>query len=368
MKKIALVALALSLQACGPSVEFADVGVTESRPRPNACVPVAAPKFASIERQQLVPAPAALGPVVLDSKSDRALVIGGLALSGIYAKRISVLDIVSFEHHVLSLEGAAVELPAFGAAIWDSENQQAVVIGGTAGGPDLAQVFTVRVDGDAAIIKRLPDFPAGSVFQPAAAYDPIDKRVLVVAYVHAQDAAMELAYRATYALDLRPGAESWSTLIAGEVGPPQVQLGEARQMVYDPAQDRMILAASGTNSTLGSAWTLDLRDPKQWIGLAGTFPAALVTTPALIWDENSCSFLYFTRTKAACAFDGWRMDAGVSDLASSPVGNVAFDFGGPVLGTLLFDARRDRLLILGWGGCDGAGNFLDTVEILGIER
>lgn len=369
MKKAALVALLLGIQGCGPSVEVVEVGVTEGRPRPNACIAGEVPKFVPVERQQIVPAPAALGPIVLDPKTNRVVVIGGLKSSGVYSKRISALDIVSYEHHVMSLEGDTVELPAFGAAIWDAENDQAVVIGGTAGGADLEQIFSVRIHEGAAIVKRLPDFPIGSIFQPAAAYDPIGKRVIVVAYIHAQDAAMELAYRGTYTLDLKPGAESWSTLVSGEAGPPQVQSGgETRQMVYDPVGDRMILAASGTGSIPGGAFTLDLRSPKQWIGLSGTLPTVPVGSPALVWDEVSCSFLYFTRKNASCGFDAWRIDVGTSEVASSPIGNLSFGKGGPEYGSLFFDMPRDRLLNFGWGDCVTSDSYLDTVDLIGIKR
>jgi hypothetical protein len=139
-------------------------------------------------------------------------------------------------------------------------------------------------------------------------------------------------------------------------------------MAYDPARDRLILAGSGTKSTLGSAWVLDLRNPKEWTGLAGTFPAPPMVNPAVLWDEGSCSLLYFTRAKAACGFDAWRMDVEASLLASSLLGNTAFGSGGPGYGSMLLDAPRDRLLILGGGDCSVSDHFLDTVEIVGIER
>ncbi|MDC0745069.1 hypothetical protein [Polyangium mundeleinium] len=272
VKKTALLALSMGILACGPSVEITEAASTGARPRPDACTPGAALKLASIDRKELSPPPAPVGSMVLDPKASRALIIGGIALKGGGpAKQISALDLASLEHHVLSLKGDSVEVPTFAAAIWDPENERAVVIGGTGGAADLAQVFAVRVEGDAAIIDQLPEFPIGSASAPTAAYDPIGKRALVAAFIHADDPALTLAYRGTYALDLRPGAESWSTLVPGEAGPPAPQLGESRQMAYDPALDRMVMVRSGKSGPAG-VWTLDLQNPTSWISLAGTLP------------------------------------------------------------------------------------------------
>ncbi|MDC3957113.1 hypothetical protein [Polyangium jinanense] len=369
VKKTGLLALSIGILACGPSVEITEAASTGARPRPDACTPGAAPKLASIDREQLSPPPAPVGSMVLDPKASRALIIGGISLNGGGpAKQISALDLASLEHHILSLKGDSVEVPTFAAAIWDPENERAVVIGGTANTADLAQVFAVRVEGDAAIIDQLPEFPIGSAWAPAAAYDPIGKRVLVTALIYSDDPALALPYRGTYALDLRPGAESWSTLVPGEAGPPAPQPGELRQMAYDPALDRMVMVRSGQKPGPADAWALDLQNPTSWIGLAGTLPALPVSTPSLLWDEVSCSFLSFTRTPNACGFDAWAIDAAATLFAPSPLGSAMFGPGGPGYGNVLLDAPRDRLLILDGGDCTAESNFLKTVEIVGIDR
>lgn len=363
--------LAAALPACGPTVEFADVGAHDAVPVPRPCTPGSNPTFVSKERRELSPPPALIGPIVMNSKAGEAILIGGLSSSGVYANRISILDVNTFEHRILSIEGDQVELPAFGAPIWDEENERAIVIGGTAGGPDLAQVFAVRVEGNTAHIQRLADFPPGSAFTPAAVYDPLRKRAIVAAYIYSQDSEQELAYRATYALDLRLGKETWSMLVPGELGPVTPDLGESRDMVYDPPNDCLLLSETGEKSTSRTWWTLDLQKPTQWNDVGEFSTQGSAFWPAMFWEQTSCSFVHFTRRTSGCGFDAWRTAGGVGlpDGSSNTelLSEVKFGLDGPGYGRMLYDEVRNQVLILGGADC-GSATFLKTVEVVGIER
>lgn len=359
--------LACVLPACGPTVEIAEQVPPGSRPRPENCSAGNAPGFGPIERYEISPKPANLGPIVLDPNNRRALIIGGLSSSGVYANRISVLDIDTLEHRELNVTGDSVKLPALTVPVWDAENSRAIVLGGTVVVTDLAQVFAVSIQGENAVVQRLPDYPPGPVHRVAAAYDPVGKRLITTASIDFDDAT-QLAYRATFALDLTPGNEGWSELLPGEVGPPQVQLGETREMIYDPSRDLMILAGSGEKANPGRVWVLDLQNPTQWQGLSGALPQQSLFTPSFVWDEPSCSMLYLTRSDTFCRADMWHVKTPKAALEATSLGTAAFGPGGPAYGSLLRDAERDRLLIFGGTQCDGAQNFSNTVEIIGMQR
>lgn len=303
MKHLFGFALACSLPACGPTVEIAEQDIPENRPNPVTCTPGQTPTFGTIERREITPKPAVFGPIVLDPKKREALIIGGLSGSGVYANRISVLNIDTFEHHEVVVTGDSVKLPALAVPVWDPENSRAIVLGGTSGGPDLAQVFAVSIQGETAVVQRLPDYPVGSIYHPAAAYDPIGKRIIATAFIYSDDAA-QLAYRTTYALDLKAGEEVWSKLVSGEMGPPQVEGGETREMIYDRSRGLMILAGTGEKADPSRVWTLDLQNPTQWVGLSGSLPEQSYLTPSFVWDEPSCLMLYFSRSVMSCTASG----------------------------------------------------------------
>lgn len=367
MKNLLGFALVCLLPACGPTVEIAEQPSPGTRPRPVNCSAGAAPTFGPIERHEIAPKPAALGPVAFDPETRQALLIGGLSSSGVYANRITALNVDTLEHRELAITGDSVKLPALALPVWDPENSRTIVLGGTSGGPDLAQVFSVSVQGDTAIIRRLPDYPVGSTFQPAAAYDPIAKRLIATAFIYSDDAT-QLAYRATFALDLTPGAEQWSEILPGEMGPPQVQSGETREMIYDPSRDWMILVGSGEKANPGRVWTLDLQNPKQWIGLSGALPAQTLYGPSFVWDEPSCSMLYLSRSTTLCTAQAWSAEVSKTAFETTLLSPMIWGSGGPGYGTILRDDARDRLLILGGTQCDGSQNFSTTVEVIPMQR
>jgi hypothetical protein len=285
----------------------------------------------------------------------------------VYANRISVLNIDTFEHHEVVVTGDSVKLPALAVPVWDPENSRAIVLGGTSGGPDLAQVFAVSIQGETAVVQRLPDYPVGSIYHPAAAYDPIGKRLVATAHI-ASDEATELAYRATFALDLRPGNEAWSQISPGETGPPQAMGGETREMSYDRSRGLMILAGTGEKADPSRVWTLDLQNPTQWVGLSGSLPEQSYFTPSFVWDEPSCSMLYLSRSVMSCTGGGWVVDAHKTALETTYMGLLTWGSGGPRYGTILRDDERDRILILGGTQCDGSQNFSTTIEVITMQR
>lgn len=367
MKHLFGFALACSLPACGPTVEIAEQNIPENHPSPVTCTPGQTPTFGAIERREITPKPAVLGPIVLDPKKREALLIGGLSGSGVYANRISVLNIDTFEHHEVVVMGDSVKLPALAVPVWDPENSRAIVLGGTSGGPDLPQVFAVSIVGEKAVVKRLSDYPAGPLYAPAAAYDPLRKRVLVTAFIHS-DEPTELAYRATYALDLKSAEDTWSELVPAEMGPPQVEGGEIREMIYDPPNDRMILAATGEKADPSRVWTLDLQNPTLWVGLSGTLNDQSFFTPSIVWDEPSCSMLYLTPSASACSAEMWHVDPSRTDVTTTLLGTAKFDPVGPHYGTILRDSEKDRLLILGGTNCDWSQSFSTAVDVVSMKR
>jgi len=307
---------------------------------------------------------------VIDDGAGQAIWVGGLTSSGVYANRVGVLDTNIGAYHAVTVDGDAVHMPAMGGSAFDPRRHRAIVLGGTIGsGGDLDQVFAVTLSGDRAHVSILPNLPDAVISSPAAAYDPIHDRLVVVGFLSGGPPDVLLAARATVSLDLTPGAERWTQLLPPESGPTPALPGEGGWMAYDPATRQFVLVRSGNRNAPPTVWTLDASAPVAW-QLAGSIPVAmngyLLGGPVV--DPGSCGMLLLAND-GQCGFQLWWLGL-TGGFALEMRGDVSLPRGTDRMGygAVVFSAARDLAMVVRGGSCLVSDHWLDSAVQIPLIR
>lgn len=165
-------------------------------------------------------------------------------------------------------------------AVYDPNGDRMVVFGGTNNSNFLADVWQLTLSGTPTWTQLSPTGSApGALFRPAAIYDPVGGRMLIVGSTSAQ------GFRAkVWSLSLT-GPPTWTLLAPAGTGPQDCGSYAA---AYDDSRQRMLVFSGGagcnTNST--STYALSLTGPLQWTLLApvGVRPVTRCG-PSAIYDS-----------------------------------------------------------------------------------
>ena len=350
------------LVACGARSDLEIAGREAGAGPVEGCVAGSLPRVGEVTRHDHGEGPAR-GAAVFVLDESRALLVGGLSSTGVYADGVSLLDLRTLENRRVPVTGDGVQLPTAAGVAWDAARGRGYVVGGTRGRADLAQVFAVSFDGESARITRLDDYPAGGVYAPAVAFDSRRGRVVAKSRIYGDPPTRE-EHDTTWVLE----GERWRPLVPSGGAPTEPGAGAVWTMAYDPAADRMVLADTGTRTETGAIHVLDLADPSAWRSVPGRLPSAVVTWPTFVWDPASCGFFFLARAEdSACSFDLHL--ARIEDrLELTPLGSWEGERGGSNGGSLIHDAARGRLLVVGPDNCSMSGFFLDTTEVVALAR
>ncbi|MBI5515206.1 MAG: hypothetical protein HY909_15625 [Deltaproteobacteria bacterium] len=298
---------------------------------------------------------------VFDRGARRIYAVGGSASGGTRAAAPFAVDVDTGRVTPLRLEGVAM-LPIGAAAVWDAPRSRAVLVGGrypdggffTAG----RAVLEVRVAGDIARATALPDYPVGGVSGHALAVDP-EREELVVTGGGNDSAPATSAYRATWALSLRPGGR-WARRAQEADGPAA---GEGRAMGWDPELRRLVLAGGYLDRARDRrAWVLE---GSRWRQVPGTLDAIPGGVTGLQWDPRSCGFVM---PVGNCSAELWLLR--VRDLPSTALlGRFTREAGaGPNGPAVFLDEATDRLLFLGGESCQTSGFVYAHFEAISLAR
>jgi hypothetical protein len=300
---------------------------------------------------------------VFDPTTRRILSLGGSPSGGTRAAPPTSLDVDTGVSATLRLVGVSM-LPIGAAAVWDARRSRAIVVGGRY--PDGgffspgAGVLEVRVQGDAAVVTRLPDHPVGPVSGAAIAIDP-ERDALVMTGGRDDSAPPTTAYRATWSLRLGAAGARWERRAIEADGPPA---GVGRQMGWDPELRRMVLVGGWVEAARDRrAWVLE---GDRWRPVPGVLDAVPSSVTGLVWDARSCGFVM---TVGNCSAELWLLR--VRELpAMALLGGLTRDGGfrgsnGPAL---FLDASRDALLLLGGEDCQTSGFTYQASEQVPLRR
>jgi len=206
------------------------------------------------------------------------------------------------------------------SAIYDAPNDRIIVFGGWNGRQFFNDVWALdTTEGSEAWTKLNPDsaWPPSRA-QHTAIYDAANNRMVVFG-----GHSSHYNFDDVWALDLTPGAETWTDL-----SPTGLPIGARRyhSAVYDATNDRMVVfGGSGRGGLRNDTWALDLTPGAEtWSQLAvtGSAPAARWQHTAIYDAENGLMVVFGGPSGGALLNDAWSLNLTTQHWAAlSPAGD-----------------------------------------------
>lgn len=313
---------------------------------PLACDGRPMPRPGAVAPLSVSPRGQGLGVLIPDPPG--VLVVGGLADTGVFADRMSFLDLGSGSSIDLPVLGAEMPLPLSDAtAVYVPIGDRVIVIGGTSNGGGGNGVFSINGEGDPTGMRvvrarRLPEYPLGPVSGHVAIYDPVAHRVIV----HGGAGAPGPTLRTTLALELDP-EHRFVEIVPPDASPPH----GTRAMGYDPRRHRAIELTSEEGATEIEVWALSLElGAERWERI-GTIDFSPSMRGELIWDESVCGFHLLSARRTRCVLEHWILTVEGDRVTTVYRGDLALD-PAHFTGYATYVPGSDRLLVMGSNRCD----------------
>lgn len=304
-----------------------------------------------------LPGPSSVRSLAVPPQMDAVIVQlpdprGILVLGGFRAldepATASFLDLASGASQPVRMVGPDPVLPTSGAtATYVPDGDHVIVVGGRVDGVASDRVLRLRREGDPGgdwrmRVEVLAPFPAGTVINHVAIYDPIGRRVIV--HGGSSSDPIPIRRRQTWALGERG---DW-TLVADRPGSPYF---EVRAMGYDPVRHRAIEIVTIDEGRGVSVHALDLALGSEGWERQTELDFAPSTRGELIYDPRVCGFHLLSARRTRCVLEHWVLSFDDLDRPTTYRGELELGDDAHFLAAASFDPVTRQIVLLGSAQC-----------------
>jgi len=309
----------------------------------------ATPAWTALTPACTPPGPRDLHAAIFDPVRDRMVVFGGFqypnALDDVWS--VSLAGTPAWT--ALTPAGTPPSARYGLSAIYDPVRDRVLGFGGHGGSGRRNDVWALALAGTPAWTELTPSgTPPSARSGHSAIYDPVRDRVLV--FGGSDDSGLR---NDVWALALT-GSPAWTALAPGGAPPP---VRSTHSAIYDPVRDRMVVFGGGAGSypffiNYDDVWALSLGDPSAWTPLTPTGGPRARKFHSAIYDPARDRMVVF----AGGTDYGYAPDeAWALALGEPPAWTGLTPAGSPpslrVSHSAIYDPARDRMVV--FGGYDG---------------
>jgi len=314
------------------------------------------PAWTNLDPSGFPPVGRADHSTLYDPRRSRMIVFGGDAGEGRCLNDVWALSLLGREcWRPINASGTPPPARSRHAALYDSERDRMLVIGGQDGTSYLDDVWELPLAGTPVWRELGPSgAPPPAWSGQTEIYDPLRDRVVVFVPGYGDEVPAGV-----WQLTLS-GVPEWSELAPTGAPPPS---SVAYESVYDPVRDRMIVIGGDDRGGGGSAWALTLGPVPEWTELNPDGFVILRDQATAIYDPLRDRIVSFGGQRGGPNFSS---RAFALELSITPMWVPLESAGrlpaGRASHGAIFDAVRNRMIV--FGGADSRGTRFDDLWTL----